>query len=259
MHCMQELALAHMDRALRRLHAGDVLVLDGALGESAASGVLHDTKRLLALGFLRSDSVYAEVGAQMIAEMSAGRSGSTAGRGASLMRMLYSSMPGLWDSYRLIAWLHAESSTYTGSALHRGTAALDAAINSLRSLLNDIGDAERQHSLPLSPAWAADGLLADPQVAPVPLRSMGMSERFEMCRLCVCRAGRLAQRVRLQWHEICTAHRRGRSRHAQGYCHLLPALPTGLGAWLRRAALCDSSARRLAGECLRLRVPRFRW
>ena len=158
-----------MQAVLARLCAGEVVVLDGALGAAAASGVLHDTKKLVSLGLLRSDAVYAEAGVQMLAELTSRGSGEkTAGRGASLMRTIYSAMPGLWDSYRLIAWLHAESTVVAplGAAVRsRGTAALDAAIVSLRAVLQAIGDAERRLSLPMSPAWPAEGLQADPQGA----------------------------------------------------------------------------------------------
>lgn len=158
-----------MQTVLQRLGRGQVVVLDDALGAAAASGVLKDTKRLVASGLLRSDAVYAEAGAQMLAELTARGSGErAAGRGASLMRTIYSAIPGLWDSYRLIAWLHAESGVAAppGAAVRsRGTAALDSAILSLRAMLDAIGDAERQHSLPMSPAWPAEGLQADPQGA----------------------------------------------------------------------------------------------
>ena len=43
--------------------------------------------------------------------------GESAGRGASFMRTLYSAMPGLWDSYRLIAWLHAAARATTLGSL----------------------------------------------------------------------------------------------------------------------------------------------
>ena len=150
-----------MQALLHRIASGEPVVLDNALGAGLAAGVLQGTKRLVAAGVLCSDTVYAAAGVQLLAEMSSpSTEGSASGRGDLLMRTLYSAMPGLWDSFRLVAWLQPGS-----AQRHRGTEAIDAAIVALRTLLREIGDAEARLSIPLGASWPASGLAHDPQGA----------------------------------------------------------------------------------------------
>lgn len=152
-----------MDLVLRRLGSGEAVVVDSALGAGLAAGVLQDTKRLVAKGWLRSDTVYAAAGAQMLAELSS-PGGRSASHGTSLMRTLYAAMPTLWDSFRLIAWLQPAPSRGS-TARSTTTAAIDAAHLALRTLLHEIGKAEARLSTPLSASWPASGLAHDPQGA----------------------------------------------------------------------------------------------
>ena len=155
-----------MQALLHRIASGEPVVLDNALGAGLAAGVLQGTKRLVAAGVLCSDTVYAAAGVQLLTMSSptvwasATTEGSASGRGDLLIRTLYSAMPGLWDSFRLVAWLQPGS-----AQRHRGTEAIDAAIVALRTLLREIGDAEARLSIPLGASWPASGLAHDPQGA----------------------------------------------------------------------------------------------
>ena len=71
--------------AVARISAGEVVVVDEALGFATAAGALADVKSLLHLGRLRGDNVSAAIGP-----------------------VIYRAMPRLWDSYRLIALMKTD-------------------------------------------------------------------------------------------------------------------------------------------------------
>ena len=119
-----------LDAAVARLGRGEVLVVDSALGARVAAGVLHDVKRKLSAGALVGDNV-----------------------SATLAPAIYSAVPGLWDSYRLISWLQPDARF---PALAHAMAALGRVCESL-------SDAEQRLQRALSPAWLPSGLDADPQ------------------------------------------------------------------------------------------------
>ena len=150
-----------MEHVLEQLHRGRVIVLDGALGDGVASAVLNDTKRLLAAGMLMADSPLAV--ADEAVRATGGAAGATALR--EMLGTVYESAPGLWDSYRLIAWLDATALdrwNAAASAHRRRYLGLATALTRLRALLSRIGAAEISTGRPLSPAWPADGLGDDP-------------------------------------------------------------------------------------------------
>jgi len=151
-----------MQHVLDQLHRGRVVVLDGALGDGVASAVLNDTKRLLSAGLLLADSPLA------VADEAVRATGGAAA--LALRQMLgtvYEGAPGLWDSFRLIAWLDAQAlhswNAAASSEQHRRRyLGLATAVSRLRALLSSIGAAELSTGKPLSPAWPADGLGDDP-------------------------------------------------------------------------------------------------
>lgn len=119
-----------MNIAIPTLGRGEVLVIDSALGARAAGAVLDDVKRKLVAGALVGDNV-----------------------SAVLAPAIYSALPGLWDSYRLISWLHPDARF----------PALAHAMRALGRLCDSLGLAETRLQQPLSPAWSPSGFDADPQ------------------------------------------------------------------------------------------------
>ena len=118
--------------AVARISAGEVVVVDDALGFTTAAGALADVKSLLHLGRLRGDNVSAAIGP-----------------------VIYRAMPRLWDSYRLIAWMKTDDVDVEAPYLAHAARGLDALVSAL-------GIAERILGTPLNPAWPPLGISADP-------------------------------------------------------------------------------------------------
>ena len=118
--------------AVARISAGEVVVVDDALGFATAAGALADVKSLLHLGRLRGDNVSAAIGP-----------------------VIYRAMPRLWDSYRLIAWMKTDDVEAEAPYLAHAARGLDALVSAL-------GIAERMLGTPLNPAWPPLGISADP-------------------------------------------------------------------------------------------------
>lgn len=165
---------------IAHVHAGGIVVVDDALGADRADAVLRDVKQRIAAGHLVHDGVFAAGALALVAHLANAEPFDASG----MIKAVYTRVPTLWDSFRLIEWIPAAASG--GTALASAVASLRGdnniigdAVASLRSLCRALDAAEHSSGQRLSPAWGAGLECEEPQSALLAL-SPGDGTRYAL-------------------------------------------------------------------------------